>query len=121
MYHITAIINTSSQLQMHYSSCQFSHGCTLNFFMDGVINTPSQLGRNSSQSYFGEDVCNLLMCRKVLHMYDFPLHNISHIRIFHLIMFRSIKKHQVLKDIYTWLLVIIIGSISWSSKSVRIL
>ena len=59
------------------------------------------------------------MCRKVLHVYDFPLHHISDIKIFHLIMFRSIRKHWVLKEIYTQLLVIIIGSISWSSKSVR--
>ena len=59
------------------------------------------------------------MCRKVLYVYDFPLHHISNIRIFHLIMFRSIRKHWVLKDLYTQLLVIIIGSISWSSKYVR--
>jgi hypothetical protein len=52
------------------------------------------------------------MCRKVLHVYDFPLHHISDIRIFHLIVFRSIRKHWVLKDLYTRLLVIIIGSIS---------
>jgi hypothetical protein len=92
---------------------------SLNFVLDGVINTPSQLGRLSSPSYFGEDVCNLLMCRKVLHVYNFPLHHISDIWIFHLIVFRSIKKQWVLKDIYTRILVIIIGSISWSSKYVR--
>ena len=63
----------------------------------------------------------MLMCRKVLCVYDFPLHHISNIRIFHLIVFWSIRKQWVLKDIYTRLLVIIIGSISWSSKSVRIL
>ena len=49
----------------------------------------------------------------------FSLHHILDIRIFHLIVFRSIKKHWVLKEIYTRLLVIIIGSISWLSKSVR--
>ena len=59
------------------------------------------------------------MCRKVLHVYDFPLHHISYIRIFHLIVIWSIRKHWVLKNLYTRLLVIIIGSISWSSKSVR--
>jgi hypothetical protein len=77
--------------------------------------TPSQLWRNSSLSYFCEDVCNLLMCRKALHVYGFPLHHISNIRILPLIMFRYIRKHWVLKDLYTWLLVIIIGSISWLS------
>ena len=49
----------------------------------------------------------------------FLLYHISDIRIFHLIVFRSIRKHWVLKELYTRLLVIIIGSISWSSKSVR--
>ena len=43
------------------------------------------------------------MCRKVLHVYDFPLHHISDIRIFHLIVFRSIRKHWVLKELYTQL------------------
>jgi hypothetical protein len=62
---------------------------------------------------------NVLMCRNVLHVYDFPLHNISDIRTFHLIVFSSIRKHWVLKEIYTRLLVIIIGSMSWSSKFVR--
>jgi hypothetical protein len=48
-----------------------------NFVLVVVINTPSQLERYSSPSQFGEDVCNLLMCRKVLHMYFFPLHHVS--------------------------------------------
>jgi hypothetical protein len=34
-------------------------------------------------------------------------------------VFRSNKKHWVLKEVYTRLLVIIIGFISWLSKSVR--
>jgi hypothetical protein len=42
-----------------------------------VINTPSQLESYSSPSQFGEDVYKLLMCRKVLHMYCFPLHHVS--------------------------------------------
>jgi hypothetical protein len=48
-----------------------------NFVLVVVINTPSQLERYSSPSQFGEDVCNLLMCRKVLHVYCFPLHHVS--------------------------------------------
>ena len=69
------------------------------FVLAGVIDTPSQLGSHSSRSQFGEDICNLLMCRKVLHEYDFPLHLISEIRMFHLIVFRSIRKHWVLKEL----------------------
>jgi hypothetical protein len=42
-----------------------------------VINTPSQLERYSSPSQFGEGVCNMFMCRKVRHMYCFPLHHVS--------------------------------------------
>jgi hypothetical protein len=48
-----------------------------NFFLVVVINTPSQLERYSSPSHFGEYVFNLLMCRKVLHGYFFPLHHVS--------------------------------------------
>jgi hypothetical protein len=48
-----------------------------NFVLAVVINTPSQLERYSSPSQFGEDVCNLFMCRKVLHVYCFPLHYVS--------------------------------------------
>jgi hypothetical protein len=61
-----------------------------NFVLVVVINTPSQLERYSPPSQFltevlelrigkqfGEDVCNLLMCRKVLHVYCFPLHHVS--------------------------------------------
>jgi hypothetical protein len=52
---------------------------------------------------FGEDICNLLMCRKVLHMHFFPLHHVFDIMIFYLKVFRSIMKHWVLKEIYTQL------------------
>jgi hypothetical protein len=48
-----------------------------NFVLVVVINTPSQLENYSSPSQFGEDVCNLLMCRKVQHVYFFPLHHVS--------------------------------------------
>jgi hypothetical protein len=48
-----------------------------NFVLAVVINTPSQLERYSSPNQFGEDVCNMLMCRKVLHVYFFPLHHVS--------------------------------------------
>jgi hypothetical protein len=57
-----------------------------------VINTPSQLERYSPPiqfltevlelpigKQFDEDICNLLMCRKVLHMYCFPMHHVSDI------------------------------------------
>jgi hypothetical protein len=46
---------------------------------------------------FGEDICNMLMCRKVLHMYSFPLHHVSDIMIFYLNVFQSIVKHRVLR------------------------
>jgi hypothetical protein len=48
-----------------------------NFVLVVVINTPSELEKYSSPSQFGEDVCNLLMCRKVLYVYCFPLHHVS--------------------------------------------
>ena len=41
----------------------------------------------------------MFMCRKVLHVYNFPLHHISEIRIFNLIVFQSIRKHLVLKEL----------------------
>ena len=103
MSHALVIINTPSKLGRHSSACQVSHGCTLNFVLVVVINTPSQLGRYPSPSSFGKDVCNLLMCRKVLHVYYFPLHHVSNIIIFYLNVFLSIMKHRVLKDIYTQL------------------
>ena len=59
------------------------------------------------------------MCRKVLQVYYFPLHYVSDIMIFYLNVFRSY--HETLgsqRDLYT-ALVIIIGSISWSSKFVK--
>jgi hypothetical protein len=45
------------------------------------------------------------MCRKVLHVYYFPLHHVYDIMIVYLNVFRSIMKHWVLKEIYTelWL------------------
>ena len=60
---------------------------------------------------FGEDIYNLLMCRRVLHMYCFPLHHVSNIMIFYLNVFRYIMEHRVLKELHI-ALVIIIGSIS---------
>jgi hypothetical protein len=36
------------------------------------------------------------MCRKVMHMYCFPLHHVSDIVIFYLNVFRSIVEHKVL-------------------------
>ena len=62
---------------------------------------------------FGEDICNLLMGRKVLQVYCFPLHHVSDIVIFYLDVFRSIMKHRVLKELHTALVItVIIGSIS---------
>jgi hypothetical protein len=103
MSHTIVIINTPSQLGRHSSSDQVSHRSNLNFVLVVVINAPSQIGRYSSPSQFGEDVCNLLMCRKVQHMCFFPLHHVSDIVIFYLKVFRSIMKHRVLKEIYTQL------------------
>jgi hypothetical protein len=48
-----------------------------NFVLAVIINIPSQLERYSSPIQFGEDVWNVLMCRKVLHVYLFPLHHVS--------------------------------------------
>jgi hypothetical protein len=90
-----------------------------NFVLVVVINTPSQLERYYAPSkfltevlelrigkQFGEDICNLLMCRKVLHVYFFPLHHVSDIMIFYLNMFRSIMKHRVLIELHTALVII---------------
>jgi hypothetical protein len=44
---------------------------------------------------FGEDICNLLVCRKVLHMYCFPLHHIFDVMVFDLNVFRFIVKHKI--------------------------
>jgi hypothetical protein len=73
-----------------------------NFVLAVVISTPSQLERYSPPSQFltevlelrigkqfGEYICNMLMCRKVLHMYYFPLHHVSDIMIFYLNVFRT--------------------------------
>jgi hypothetical protein len=88
------------------------------FILVVVINTPSQLGRYSlpSQSLtevlelhlgkrFGENIYNPLMCRKVLHVYYFPLHHVSDIMIFYLNVFRSIMKHRVLRELHTTLVI----------------
>ena len=55
--------------------------------------------------WFGEDIYNLLMCRKVLHVYCFPLHHVSDIMIFYLNVFRSIVKHRVLRELHTTLVI----------------
>jgi hypothetical protein len=78
-----------------------------NFVLAVVTNTPSQLERYSSPSHFGEDVCNLLMCRKVLHVYYFPLHHVSENDILSQRVFDLIMKHRVLKELYTALVIII--------------
>jgi hypothetical protein len=49
---------------------------------------------------FSEDIYNILMCRKVIPMYCFPLHHVFDIMIFYLNVFQSIMKHRVLKEIY---------------------
>ena len=36
---------------------------------------------------FGEDICNLLMGRRILLMYCLPLHHVSDIVIFYLVVF----------------------------------
>jgi hypothetical protein len=46
--------------------------------------------------WFGEDICNLLVYRKILYMYCFPLHHISDVMIFDLDVFRFIVKHKIL-------------------------
>jgi hypothetical protein len=93
MSHVAVIINTPSQLGRNSLLGQVSHGSTSNFVLDVVINTSSQLGRHYSPTQFGEDVYNLLMCRKVQHMYCFPLHDVSDIVMFYLNIFRTIMKH----------------------------
>jgi hypothetical protein len=40
------------------------------------------------------------MCRKVLHMYFFPLQHVYDIMIFYLIVFRSIMKHGALRELH---------------------
>jgi hypothetical protein len=55
--------------------------------------------------WLGEDICNLLVCRKVLHMYCFPLHHISDVMVFDLNMFRFIVKHVILGELHTALVI----------------
>jgi hypothetical protein len=54
---------------------------------------------------FGEDICNLLMCRKVLRVYCFPLHHVSNIMVFYLNVFRFIVKHMILRELHTTLVI----------------
>jgi hypothetical protein len=54
---------------------------------------------------FGEYICNLLICKKVLHVYCFPLHHVYDIIIFYLNVFRSIVKHRVLIELHTTLVI----------------
>jgi hypothetical protein len=54
---------------------------------------------------FAEDICNLLVCRKVLHMYCFPLHHISNVMVFDLDVFRFIVKHKILLELHTTLVI----------------
>jgi hypothetical protein len=54
---------------------------------------------------FGEDICNLLMGRKVLQVYCFPLHHVSDIMIFYLNVFQSVMKHKVLRELHTTMVI----------------
>jgi hypothetical protein len=86
MTHAVVIINTHSQLGRHSPSGQVSH-------------------RSTRTKRFGEDICDLLMGRKVMHVYCLPLHHVSDIVIFYLDVFRSIMKHRVLRELYTALVI----------------
>jgi hypothetical protein len=55
--------------------------------------------------WFGEDICDLFMGRKILHMYYFPLHHVSNIVVLYFNVFRYVMKHRVLKEIYTALVI----------------
>jgi hypothetical protein len=54
----------------------------------------------------------MLMCRMVLHVYCFPLQHVSDIMIFYPIVFQSIMKHGVLRELHTALVIT-------SNKSIR--
>ena len=71
MSHAAVIINTPSQLGRHSPSGQVSYESTLNYILVVVINMYPSL------SQFGEGVYKLFMCRKVQHVYFFPLHHVS--------------------------------------------
>jgi hypothetical protein len=55
---------------------------------------------------FGEDICNLLMCRKILHVYCFPLCHVFDIMVFDLDVFLFIVKHKILRELHTTLVII---------------
>ena len=55
--------------------------------------------------WFGEDICDLLMGRKILHVYCLPLHHVSDIVILDFNVFCFVMKHWVLREIYTALVV----------------
>jgi hypothetical protein len=50
-----------------------------------------QLGKG-----LGENIYNLLICRKVLHQYFFPLHHILNVMKIDLNMFRSVMRYWIL-------------------------
>jgi hypothetical protein len=45
------------------------------------------------------------MCRKILHVYYFPLQYVSNIMIFYFDVFQSIMKHRVLRELHTTLVI----------------
>jgi hypothetical protein len=93
--HLEFIINSCAQRRLIHHLHLCSHD-----------DAPNTLGFHTFT------LCSTTSTPNSTHVYNFPLHHIFDIRIFHLIVFRSIMKHWVLKELYTRLLVIIIGSIS---------
>jgi hypothetical protein len=60
--------------------------------------------------WFGEDIYNLFMSRKILHMNCLPLHHVSDIVILDFNVFRSVMKHWVLGELYTTLVITVNSS-----------
>jgi hypothetical protein len=65
-------------------SCNHQHSLSAR---ETFSSRPSLSQKYSNFVLESEDICNLLMCRKVLHMYFFPLHHVSDIMIFYLNVF----------------------------------
>ena len=61
-----------------------------------AFSTRPSLSRKYSNFVLGEDISILLVWRKVLHGYCFPLHHIFDIMVFDLNVFRFIMKHMIL-------------------------
>ena len=45
---------------------------------------------------FGKNINNLVICRKVLHQYDLPLHHVSDVMVLDINVLRFVMKHWII-------------------------